>query len=251
MVSACVCVCVCVVVRVRVCVFMGVWMRVCWSSGLLCVCLCGCVCVCVSMSVCVSVCVCLRTWSRACVFMSVSVNACLLHVCISARVFVRASVCTCVCARECVCVCAWKSARQACSTSPPPAGPLPDGVGQLGELQVHGGALGQVGEALGVGDVVLHLLQVDQQGGLGRGPPGDLGLLHGDADGPRVQGLLRHTDSLPGGRVEGGGGWGGERDQLWLLNTYSAEVKYCFLLSMLFWRCHGNVWTTVLADCGF
>ena len=51
-----------------------------------------------------------------------------------------------------------------CSLTPSaPAGPLPHGIGQLHELNVHRWAFGEVGEALGFGDIVLHLLQVRGQ----------------------------------------------------------------------------------------
>lgn len=48
--------------------------------------------------------------------------------------------------------------NRACSTSPPPPGTLSDGVGELIELQVHSRAAWEVGEALSLGDVVLHFL---------------------------------------------------------------------------------------------
>lgn len=84
----------------------------------------------------------------------------------------------------------------ACSTSPPPPGTLADGVRELIELQVNGGAAWEVGEALGLGDVVLHFLQVGEQRRLRRCSTGEFGLLHGDADRALLQCPLSHAERL-------------------------------------------------------
>lgn len=84
----------------------------------------------------------------------------------------------------------------ACSTSPPPPGTLANGVGELIELQVYSGAAWEVGEALSLGDVVLHFLQVGQQWRLLRPSAGELGLLHGDADRALLQRLVGHVERL-------------------------------------------------------
>lgn len=94
----------------------------------------------------------------------------------------------------------WYYSRQTqlCSTSPPPPGALTDGVGQLVELQVHSGAAWEVGEALSLGDVVLHLLQVGEQRRLRSSASRELGLLHGDADRALLQRAVGHAAQLRG-----------------------------------------------------
>lgn len=90
------------------------------------------------------------------------------------------------------------SVSRACSTSSPKPGALPDDVGQLVELQVYSGAPREVAEALRLGDVVLHFLQVGEQRRLLRGPSGQLGLFHSNADRARLQCFLSHLDRLQG-----------------------------------------------------
>lgn len=89
-----------------------------------------------------------------------------------------------------------KKKKKLCSTSPPPPGTLTDGVGQLVELQVHSRATWEVGEALSLGDVVLHLLQVGEQRCLRSPTAGELGLLHGDADRALLQRPVSHAAQL-------------------------------------------------------
>lgn len=88
-------------------------------------------------------------------------------------------------------------------TSPPPAGALLDGVGQVDELQVHGRAFGQVGETLSFCDLVVHLLQVGQHGRVLRlrlAPPvAHDGLLHGETNRVELQGLIVHPRSQSAG----------------------------------------------------
>lgn len=84
----------------------------------------------------------------------------------------------------------------ACRTSPPPPGALPDGVRKLIELQVHGRAAWEVGEALSLGDVVLHFLQVGEQWRLLRCSAMKFGLLHGDADRALLSRPLSHAERL-------------------------------------------------------
>lgn len=89
------------------------------------------------------------------------------------------------------------------STSPAVPGTLSNGVGDLVELQVNSRAAGQVGEALGLSDVVLHFLEVCEQGGLLGGSAVQLSFLHRDADGARVQCLLSHPERLGDSKQEG------------------------------------------------
>ena len=102
-------------------------------------------------------------------------------------------------------------------TSPPPAWPLLDSVGNVSELQVHSWAFGEVGEALCFSDLVLNLLQVDQHGcfllllslGLAASVTYN-GLLHWDAHRIGFQRLIVHTRSLSvGGRL-------GKKEREWL-----------------------------------
>lgn len=90
-------------------------------------------------------------------------------------------------------------------TSPSPARPVLDGVGEVGEVQVDGRALGEVGETLRFGDVVLDLLQLGQHGRLllllrlKQGGEmlavsvASVGPLHGDTDRMRFQRLIVHN----------------------------------------------------------
>lgn len=77
-------------------------------------------------------------------------------------------------------------------TSLSPARPFPDGVGELCEFQVHRRTLGEMGETLGLCDVVLHLLQICQQRRLLCSPITD-GFLHRDADWFRFRRLYGHA----------------------------------------------------------
>ena len=77
-----------------------------------------------------------------------------------------------------------------CLTSSPPSWALADGVGELGELQVH---------ALGLGDVVLSRGLRSLNSGTCRGRAhGEFVPLHGDADRrpQQIQPTLSHVGSL-------------------------------------------------------